>query len=349
MTDSPTVSVVIPTHERCGLLKEAVDSVFAQTFDDWELVIVDDASEDDTWQWLGTLSDPRIKKIRMESRSEQSTTRNTGLRAAIGEYVVSLDDDDMLESDALRIHVEAFRRYPDAIASIAGFSAFDEDGGHKTCRIVSRPASRNIWLDILFGWTATVGQSAIRRATIMSIGGWNEAFPRATDHEMWARLTRLGPAALSPEIALLYRVHGGQWRPPDLDRIMTHAREVAVEQTDGRERLRGQRALRARQFAQEAREHFDQAHAGKATWLYFKSLWSMPSLLRSPLTRPMVLTPMTRCLLGSAGLRLALAHHERKRRRRNEELDFSVRTTGYPDHVRPPATKTRRAATDGPR
>ena len=90
MSASPTVSVVIPTHERRGLLKDAVDSVFAQTFDGWELVIVDDASEDGTWQWLETLTDPRVTKIRMESHSEQSKTRNTGLRAARGEYVIML-------------------------------------------------------------------------------------------------------------------------------------------------------------------------------------------------------------------------------------------------------------------
>jgi len=339
---TPVVSVVVPTRNRRGLLEEAVDSVVRQTFEDWELVVVDDASEDDTWAWLQTLEDPRIRKIRLEEHSEQSTTRNAGLRAARGEFFVSLDDDDMLAEDALEVHIGSLRRHREAVASVGGFTAFDESGAQRTRRVVRRRTARHIWRDVLF-----IGQSAFRTEALRSIGGWNESFVRATDHEMWSRLARFGPVVLLPERVLFYRVHGGQWRPPDLDEIITRAREVAVRQTDGAERGVGERALQARAFAETAFSHYANGRAGKALLAYMKAARTMPSLLRSPLSRPKLLRPMLRCLVGSPVLRAFRGVRRWRRGRQGAgSLDFSVRSTGYPEHVSHLANETSATTSD---
>ena len=133
---SPTVSIVIPTRNRHELLKDAVGSVLSQSYTDWELIVVDDASDDGTWPWLQSLNDRRIRPIRMAKPSEQSKTRNTGARAANGEFTLSFDDDDMLCPRAIERHVRALRAHPQTIASIAGFEAFDEHGSSKSRRIV---------------------------------------------------------------------------------------------------------------------------------------------------------------------------------------------------------------------
>ena len=77
MTATPTVTVVIPTRNRCDLLKETIASVFTQTYTQWELIVVDDASEDGTATWLSSLTDDRVQVIRFDQRSERTRARNT--------------------------------------------------------------------------------------------------------------------------------------------------------------------------------------------------------------------------------------------------------------------------------
>lgn len=321
----PAVSVVIPTRNRLAMLQEAVESVRRQSLGDWELIVVDDASEDGTRRWLETWTDRRMRWIRLERHSEQSTTRNTGVKAARAPVVLSLDDDDRLPPDALRTHSKALQDAPEAIASIGGFRAFDGAGAERVGRIVHRTRQRSIWEDVLFGWIAVSGQCAFRRSVLESVGWWNESFVRATDHELWARLSRRGPVVLLPDVVLEYRVHAGQWRPTNLDEIMTRARQEAVEALRGEERARGERLLVARRLAEEAMEQFLEARAWRAFLGYLRVLRRAPELLWSPLSRPKILRPMSRCLVGSRGIRLGRHLLRRIDRRRGRELDFSVR------------------------
>lgn len=338
------VTVAIPTHNRCQLLKEAVASVRAQTFKRWELVIVDDASEDETWEWLQTLSDPRIRPIRLQSHAQQSACRNAGLRAARGRFLLFLDDDDLLRERALEVLVGALERHPQAIAAVGGFTAFDPRGARKTHsaldpvrpvalgkgvdRVESRTGGRvivrTVWQDILFGWRAVSGQCLMRIDVVRSINGWNEAFLRATDHELLSRFGRLGPFALVPDIVLRYRVHHGQWRPRNLDQLMSEAREVAVKQTQGSERRLGERTLRARTLALRAGEEFDRGNARRASALYLKALWLVPELLGSPVSRPVILRPLARCLAAVVGGQLGRRLF-RRRVPANGRIDFSMR------------------------
>jgi glycosyltransferase involved in cell wall biosynthesis len=324
MTSLPKVSIVVPTRNRRAMLEEAVQSIFAQTFADWELIVVDDASEDSTWSWLEGLKDPRVTKIRLEERHEQCGSRNAGVRAAKGEFLISLDDDDLLPEHALQTHVAVLERFPGAIASVGGWTAFDEWGSRKTVRIIRRRTLRTVWEDVLFSWVAVSGQCMFRTQALKSINGWDETFIRCTDHELWSRLGRLGPIVVLPDIVLFYRVHSGQWRPRNLDEIMTEARAQAVRRTEGRERERGERILRARALFRTASQCYAQAKAAKSLFLYLRVLSIMPDLLRSPLTRPVILSPIMKCLAGGVGMRLGRA----LRSRINRALGRKIKVTG---------------------
>jgi hypothetical protein len=107
--------------------------------------------------------------------------------------------------------------------------------------------------------------------------------------------------ALLPDVVLLYRVHPGQWRPANLEQMITEVRERAVNQMQGRERERAERVLRARTLAQTALEHYGRADA---LMFYLKALGLAPGLLWSPLTRPLIVEPMIRGLVGKTGRRL---------------------------------------------
>ena len=94
--EHPEVSIVIATRNRRAMLADAVNSVQTQAGVDWELIVVDDASTDDTWDFLSGLHDPRIRCFRQEKQYERSAARNLGLANSRSEFIIFLDDDDLL-------------------------------------------------------------------------------------------------------------------------------------------------------------------------------------------------------------------------------------------------------------
>ncbi len=87
-------SIVIPTYNRASFIERAIDSVLAQRFTDWELIVVDDASTDNTLALISKYTDPRIQVIRNSRNLERSISRNKGIETAKGEYICFLDSDD---------------------------------------------------------------------------------------------------------------------------------------------------------------------------------------------------------------------------------------------------------------
>ena len=150
MTPKPTVTIVTPTRNRLKMLKETVISVRAQTYEDWELIVVDDASRKETREWLESEEDERVKTIRLPVSGERANARNVGLEAAAGTLILFLDDDDLLFPESLRTHVIALNDAPNAIASIGGYEIFRENTVSSRNRIIRKNAVRHIHKDILF-------------------------------------------------------------------------------------------------------------------------------------------------------------------------------------------------------
>jgi len=90
---NPTVSVIIPTYNRAHLLDRAIRSVLDQTYQDFELIVVDDGSSDPTAEVIATFADPRIYYLRHEKNRGAAAARNTGIEASQGDYVAFLDSD----------------------------------------------------------------------------------------------------------------------------------------------------------------------------------------------------------------------------------------------------------------
>ena len=286
---TPTVTIVIPTHNRCDLLKETIESLYSQTFDNWQLIIVDDASEDNTWSWLQTLNDNRIIPLRLEEHSERGKARNVGLDAAKGVLVLFLDDDDLLPKQALQIHVETLKRFPRAIASVGGRHVFTEKGIVYKRKLVERKIVRNVWKDAFFRWNDVSGQCLFRTQYIKSVNGWDESINLLEDVELFLRLGQLGPIVLIPDIVLLARRHDGQWRPANTLIPGTQIRENAVKLLKGRKRRVANRILNARSFFVRAFCEEVDSHPLKTLMLYIRALLGAPSMLSSPLVRPVIM------------------------------------------------------------
>lgn len=113
---TPLFSIVIPTYNRAPRLQGAIASVLAQTLEDWELIIVDDGSTDNTAAVVASFGDKRIKYLKNEVNMERSRSRNRGIEAAIGEYVCFLDSDDHYRSNHLAVLKEAIAQTVDKAA-----------------------------------------------------------------------------------------------------------------------------------------------------------------------------------------------------------------------------------------
>lgn len=111
MVSAPTVSVVIATFNRASLVPRAIASVLRQTLQDFEIIIVNDASPDDTEEVVKSIRDKRIRHIKHEKNKGLPAGRNTGIRAAMGLYVAFLDDDDEWHADKLEKQVRYMQRY----------------------------------------------------------------------------------------------------------------------------------------------------------------------------------------------------------------------------------------------
>lgn len=131
----PKVSVIIPVYNGQNYLREAIESVFAQTYRNYELIVVDDGSNDGTWDIIQSYG-PRVCGIRKENGGVASAL-NCGIRESSGDYIAWLSHDDLFLANKLDRQVEFLRRFPDFKACYTDYYVIDEDG--KILREVETP------------------------------------------------------------------------------------------------------------------------------------------------------------------------------------------------------------------
>lgn len=206
----PTVSAVVPTHNRAGRVGGAVESVLDQTYDDLEVVVVDDGSTDDTRDVLATYAaHDRVRVLHAETNRGISAARNRGIEAARGEYVCALDDDDRWHPRKVERQVEAMARLDDRYCGCyTGGRILDPDG--ELVRTVQRGAAGDLYPEIL-AENVVVPHSShlVRRDCLDAVGGYDTAFPRAVDWDLAIRLAREYRIAYLPELLVDRHFHGG--------------------------------------------------------------------------------------------------------------------------------------------
>jgi hypothetical protein len=208
MSHSPLVSVVIPAYNASRWIGEALESVLAQDFTDYEIIVVDDGSTDDTARVVETYRE-RVRCIR-KPNGGVSSARNVGIRAGGGAYVAFLDADDLWTSDKLRLQLEVLTRnevawvYSDAWA-------FDGESGvvlHRLGKVV-RQYDGDI-LEALFVKNCIPSPTpVIRRSVFEHIGCFDEAAKLSIGEDlcMWLKIAAEYPIALVPVPLAYYRVH----------------------------------------------------------------------------------------------------------------------------------------------
>lgn len=228
----PKVSVVIPTRNRLLMLKKAIDSVLSQTEKHFEIIIVDDGSNDGTREFLFDLSltDERVHPIFNEMSAGGAGARNTGISVCRGAIIAFLDDDDAWLPDKLEKQMCCMKANPDAVACSCSYWRC-YPSGKTTLSIVP---SEITFEALLLGSVMAGASMCMCRADILrSINGYDRLLRSGQDWDLWTRLSREGRVIGYPEPLVLYSAHDGLRISTDMDAQYQGARRFYFKHREG--------------------------------------------------------------------------------------------------------------------
>lgn len=196
----PKISVVLPTYSRRHVLPRTIASVLAQDEPDFELIIVDDCSIDDTGAYLASLSDPRIRILRPPKNLGTAGARNLGVEAARADVVALLDDDDVYLQHRLSAPLAALASEPDVVATLSSSVKVDLKRTY-VARMpdLTLPAAAFEWalICMLIGVEGT--SITVRRRTALDVGLFSRGMKWIDDREFLVRAARRGAGRLIAE------------------------------------------------------------------------------------------------------------------------------------------------------
>ncbi len=204
----PDVSVIVPVFNGAATIARTLESLRCQTYTDWELIVVDDGSTDETVDRVARIRDARIRLI-TSTRSGRARARNRGLAQARGRFVGFCDADDLWTPDKLERQVEALRLHPDAGAAYTWTAFIDE---RDRFLFAKRGSLRqgNVYADLLATFFLASGSNVLaRRHCLDVVGGFDERLTSVEDWELWLRVARCWPFVVVPRHQTLYRLTVG--------------------------------------------------------------------------------------------------------------------------------------------
>jgi len=204
--DTPVVSVVIPTQNRAKMLRRAIESVLAQTWRSFELIVVSDGSKDHTRAVVSSFADPRIRLLEHDAARGASAARNTGIRASVGKYVAFLDDDDEWTPNKLDLQLPVIEDSSPRVGLVYAWMEYLRDGRSIELRA---PTLRGSILPEMLDRQAITNSSTliVKRQVLDVVGGFDEGLPRGNDGDFIRRVSKHYQVDYVPEV--LAKVHVG--------------------------------------------------------------------------------------------------------------------------------------------
>ena len=205
-----TVSIVLPIHDGAPYLRQAIDSMLAQSFSDFELIAIDDGSTDSSGDIVEAYSDQRIILLRQENRGLPATL-NRGIALARGRYVARQDQDDVSQPDRLAKQVEFLDSHPD-IAMVGTWAEIVATSGRSDMRFHRHPHDPAILrFELLFDNPFVHSSVMMRMSALDEVGGYTTDRTRQPpeDYELWSRIARRHPVSNIPEVLHRYREVAG--------------------------------------------------------------------------------------------------------------------------------------------
>lgn len=312
MTQPPLVSIVLPTFNRLRYLRPAVDSVLAQTFGDWELIVADDGSGPETAAYLAELAArPRVRVLWLPHSGKPAVARNAGWQAARGEYIAFLDSDDVWLPEKLAVQTASLRSRPKRGWSHTAFAVIDEAGELLTGTHARHwPAAQGQILERLITMDIVIAMPTVmvRRSWLEQLGGFDCGLTMCEDYDLWLRLAAVSEIDGVEATMVHVRSHRERFHDPALvledraralERLLAARTECATLSVLRRERakaaaelalgqaIRGRRAASMRTLAESLRY----------AWAY-PEWWLRAAKAATRAATPASVLPIARFLTG---------------------------------------------------
>ena len=204
----PIVSVIIPTYKHHDYILQTLDSVFAQIFTDYEIIVVNDGSPDNTGEVLRPLAESGQVRYIEQANAGQAAARNRGLAEARGKFIAFLDDDDLWPEDKLEWQVGILSTDRDAVVVYGQMQEFGESANAYHPFPAGAAPESHIFDDLLVdSWIRSPGQTLISADSIKAIGGLDVSIWGTDDWDLWLSLAKRGKFRYVQRVALRYRCH----------------------------------------------------------------------------------------------------------------------------------------------
>ncbi|MFH1662242.1 MAG: glycosyltransferase family 2 protein [Candidatus Falkowbacteria bacterium] len=189
--NSPLVSVIIPTYNRAGLLKKSVGSVLSQTFKDFEIIIINDGSTDNTENVIKSFNDSRIKYIKNKKNRGAGAARNIGIKIARGDYIAFQDSDDEWLPEKLKKQIEVFKSVSPSVGVVySGYLLFKNNKKIYIPLKKYKKRSGNIHKELLSGSFVGTSTMLVKKECFEKVGMFDENLDTLEDWELAIRLSK---------------------------------------------------------------------------------------------------------------------------------------------------------------
>lgn len=199
------VSVIITTYNSMQYLPETLYSVLGQIFTDFDVIVIDDGSTDQTIDWVNTVHDPRLTLISQKNQGV-SVARNTGICHAKGQYIALLDGDDVWEPTKLLEQVKIMDSDPD-IGLVYTWLALIDEQSRPTGRIMKPDSEGKVWTSIIENNMVACSSVMVRSACFENVGIFDSNLLVAEDWDLWIRIAASYSFAVVREPLVQYRLH----------------------------------------------------------------------------------------------------------------------------------------------
>jgi len=204
--NNPLVTVMIPVHNGEKYIKFAIESILSQTYKDFELLIINDASNDQTVKIINSFKDARIRLIHNSKQLGLSAVRQKGVLEARGSLIAFLDCDDIAYPERLKIQLNFLRRNPN-IVMVGTWVRVIDSKGNDTGRIWRHATSPDVIPSILLFRNCFTQSSVMIRKSILANEEFREHYNVAPDYDLWVRLSMKYKLANIPQVLTAYRLH----------------------------------------------------------------------------------------------------------------------------------------------
>jgi len=240
MINHPTVSVIIPTYNRAHLIGKAIKSILNQTFQDFEIIVIDDGSTDNTEETVKNFNNFKIRYIRHTNNRGVSVARNTGIRVSRGKYIALLDSDDEWLPEKLEKQIKTFKsESPEVGIVYSNVLHIDESGKNMHKLTNPKKVEGHIYEDLLGGnYVGTSSTLLIKKECFNRVGLFDDLLKAENDWDMWIRIAKYYRFALIKIPLVKYRFHSNRIsNNPELKIIM--ARRILVKYANELKERRG--------------------------------------------------------------------------------------------------------------